>query len=155
MKLVSGTYESPIGTIHFTLQGGAIAALGFHERFARGERADDGDTRALVARLDRYFAGDLAAFDGARVAARGTAFQERVWSALRAIQPGETRSYAELAAAIGAPSAVRAVGAANGKNPVSLIVPCHRVIGKDGTLTGYAGGLDRKRWLLAHEGVRG
>jgi methylated-DNA-[protein]-cysteine S-methyltransferase len=83
----------------------------------------------------------------------GTDFQRTVWKALRAIPAGETRTYGQLAAAIGSPRAVRAAGLANGQNPVAVIVPCHRVIGANGTLTGYAGGLARKRWLLAHEGV--
>ena len=83
----------------------------------------------------------------------GTAFQKAVWAALRAIPAGETRSYSQLAAAIGSPKAVRAAGLANGQNPIAVVVPCHRVIGANGTLTGYAGGLERKRWLLAHEGA--
>ncbi|MCB1636104.1 MAG: methylated-DNA--[protein]-cysteine S-methyltransferase, partial [Xanthomonadales bacterium] len=91
------------------------------------------------------------ALDALPVRTAGTAFQREVWSALRQIPRGETRSYAQLATTIGRPSAVRAVAAANGANPISLIVPCHRVIGSDGSLTGYAGGLARKGWLLRHE----
>jgi methylated-DNA-[protein]-cysteine S-methyltransferase len=98
-----------------------------------------------------YFDGDVRALDALPVKTQGTAFQSEVWAALRAIPVGQTRSYGQLAAAIGRPSAVRAVGLANGSNPVGVIVPCHRVIGANGTLTGYAGGLERKRWLLAHE----
>ena len=104
---------------------------------------------ALVA----YLGGDLGALDAVAVDTGGTDFQRRVWAALRRIPPGETTSYGALAAALGRPSATRAVGAANGRNPVSLIVPCHRVIGADGSLTGYAWGVERKRWLLAHEGA--
>ncbi|QDH72576.1 methylated-DNA--[protein]-cysteine S-methyltransferase [Brevundimonas sp. M20] len=100
-----------------------------------------------------YFSGDLSALDGLAVKTGGTDFQKSVWAALRAIPAGQTRTYGQLAAAIGSPKAVRAAGLANGQNPVALIVPCHRVIGANGTLTGYAGGLERKRWLLAHEGV--
>ena len=100
-----------------------------------------------------YFDGDLRGLDGLTVKTGGTAFQRAVWAALRAIPAGETRSYGQLAAAVGAPKAVRAAGLANGQNPVAVIVPCHRVIGANGTLTGYAGGLERKQWLLAHEGV--
>ncbi len=103
--------------------------------------------------VEAYFAGDIRALDGLAVRTAGTDFQRAVWAALRAIPAGETRSYGQLAAAVGAPRAVRAAGLANGQNPVAVIVPCHRVIGANGTLTGYAGGLERKRWLLAHEGV--
>ena len=114
-------------------------------------------TLAAVARLERYFAGDLAALEEQRVLPHGTAFQRRVWTALRAIPAGTTLGYGELAARLGSPNSSRAVGAANGANPVSLFVPCHRVIAADGSLHGYGGGLERKRWLLAHEGatVRG
>jgi methylated-DNA-[protein]-cysteine S-methyltransferase len=100
-----------------------------------------------------YFAGDLDALDRIPVATVGTAFQRKVWAALRAIPAGETRSYGQLAAAIGAPNAMRAVGLANGQNPIAIVVPCHRVIGADGSLTGFGGGLPRKRWLLTHEGA--
>jgi methylated-DNA-[protein]-cysteine S-methyltransferase len=106
----------------------------------------------LTRAIDAYFAGDLTAIDRLPVEAAGTPFQRGVWSALRTIACGTTISYAELARRIGRPSAVRAVGLANGSNPVSIVVPCHRVIGSNGTLTGYGGGLERKRWLLTHEG---
>jgi len=102
-----------------------------------------------------YFGGDAKALEGLAVRTNGTAFQREVWAALRTIPAGETRTYGQLAAAIGRPKAVRAAGLANGQNPIALIVPCHRVIGANGTLTGYAGGLERKRWLLAHEARRG
>ncbi|HEV7229015.1 methylated-DNA--[protein]-cysteine S-methyltransferase [Brevundimonas sp.] len=101
-----------------------------------------------------YFAGDLTALDGLEVKTKGTAFQREVWAALRRIPAGATVSYGQLAQAIGRPKAVRAVGLANGGNPVGVIVPCHRVIGANGTLTGYAGGVERKRALLEHEGIR-
>lgn len=100
-----------------------------------------------------YFDGDASALDGLDWAASGTPFQLKVWETLCTIPAGETLSYAGLAERIGRPSAVRAVGLANGANPISLVVPCHRVIGADGSLTGYGGGLPRKRWLLAHEGA--
>jgi len=103
--------------------------------------------------LDAYFAGDLAQLDGIECRTGGTAFQRAVWAALRTIRPGRTMSYGALAAALGVPKAVRAVGLANGANPISVVVPCHRVIGANGSLTGYGGGLERKRWLLAHEGA--
>lgn len=112
-------------------------------------RVPEAVRRALVA----YFGGEARALDGLAWRAAGTAFQLTVWEALCAIPVGETLSYAALAERIGRPSAVRAVGLANGANPISLVVPCHRVIGADGSLTGYGGGLPRKRWLLAHEGA--
>ncbi len=110
--------------------------------------------RASAARraLDAYFEGDLDALLQAPVAANGTHFQSEVWTALREIPAGATLSYGALAMRIGRPKAVRAVGLANGANPIALFVPCHRVIGADASLTGYGGGLNRKRWLLAHEG---
>ncbi len=107
--------------------------------------------KGVAAALAAYFAGDMAALDGLQVHSGGTDFQRAVWAALRTIPAGETWSYQRLAGAIGRETAMRAVGAANGANPVAIIVPCHRVIGANGTLTGYAGGLERKQWLLAHE----
>ncbi|WHZ24881.1 MAG: Methylated-DNA--protein-cysteine methyltransferase [Nitrospira sp.] len=98
-----------------------------------------------------YFDGDLHAIDSLPTATEGTPFQKRVWHALRHIPVGHTLSYGELAKRIGRPAAVRAVGLANGANPIGIVVPCHRVIGADGSLTGYGGGLERKRWLLNHE----
>ena len=101
--------------------------------------------------LRAYFDGELTAIDGLKVATGGTPFQKSVWKALRAIPCGETITYAVLAERVGRPKAVRAAGHANGDNPISVVVPCHRVIGTNGSLTGYGGGIERKRWLLAHE----
>jgi methylated-DNA-[protein]-cysteine S-methyltransferase len=103
--------------------------------------------------LEAYFAGALEAIVEVPVAMAGTSFQRSVWAALRTIRCGETTSYGRLAAMLGRPKAMRAVGMANGSNPVSIIVPCHRVIGADSSLTGYGGGVERKRWLLQHEGA--
>jgi methylated-DNA-[protein]-cysteine S-methyltransferase len=100
-----------------------------------------------------YFDGDLASLSAIACATGGTPFQRAVWAGLRAIPPGATLSYGALAKSLGKPAAMRAVGLANGANPISLVIPCHRVIGADGSLTGYAGGMERKRWLLRHEGV--
>ncbi len=111
---------------------------------------DDGAFTALRTQLAEYFAGTRTQFD-LPLAATGTAFQHAVWSALRRIGYARTVSYADIAAELGSPTAVRAVGGANGRNPISIIVPCHRVIGADGSLTGYAGGVAAKRWLLEHE----
>lgn len=105
--------------------------------------------------LESYFAGELTAIDAIKVETGGTEFQKKVWKALRAIPAGATQSYAQLAARIGHKAAVRATGAANGANPISIVVPCHRLIGSDGTLVQYSGGLERERWLLRHEGVAG
>jgi methylated-DNA-[protein]-cysteine S-methyltransferase len=109
------------------------------------------DPGGLSSALRAYFGGDLAAIDTSPVATGGTAFQREVWHALRKIPCGETLSYGALAQRIGRAAAVRAVGLANGANPVGVVVPCHRVIGANGSLTGYGGGMERKRWLLAHE----
>jgi methylated-DNA-[protein]-cysteine S-methyltransferase len=110
------------------------------------------DPAGAAGMLRDYFAGDVHALERVAVEMNGTRFQQQVWAALRQVKPGRTASYADIARAIAAPSAVRAVGAANGANPVAVIVPCHRIIGSGGSLTGYGGGLDRKRWLLQHEG---
>ncbi len=111
------------------------------------------DSAGHIAALRAYFAGDGTAIDGLPVETAGTQFQRTVWQALREIPCGQTIAYAQLAERIGRPAAVRAVGLANGANPVSIVVPCHRVIAANGSLTGYGGGLERKRWLLAHEGA--
>jgi methylated-DNA-[protein]-cysteine S-methyltransferase len=152
------TLDSPIGRITAGVRDGVLCAMAVGEHWARLARrlasaplvpADD--AAGVAAAVRRYFAGDVDAIASLPVAPDGTAFQRAVWAALREIPAGETRSYGDIARAIGAPTAVRAVGAANGANPIWLVVPCHRVIGADGSLTGYGGGLDRKRWLLAHE----
>jgi methylated-DNA-[protein]-cysteine S-methyltransferase len=104
--------------------------------------------------LQRYFAGKLQAIDAIPVQTGGTPFQSNVWRALRTIPVGTTLSYGRMAGQLECPLAVRAVGFANGSNPISIVIPCHRLIGADGSLTGYGGGLERKRWLLEHEGVR-
>lgn len=110
--------------------------------------------KAIHEAFSAYFAGEVRALGKVRWTTGGTDFQRTVWRALCDIPAGQTESYGALAARIGAPSAVRAVGLANGANPVGLVAPCHRVIGANGTLTGYGGGLERKRWLLTHEGAR-
>jgi methylated-DNA-[protein]-cysteine S-methyltransferase len=111
------------------------------------------DPHGLSRAIGGYFAGDLSAIARLPTATGGTDFQRAVWRALREIPCGTTWSYARLARRIGHPTAVRAVGLANGANPISIVVPCHRVIGSDGSPTGYGGGIERKRWLLAHEGA--
>jgi methylated-DNA-[protein]-cysteine S-methyltransferase len=123
----------------------------FHRRFGDAEVVEGEDRFSHRAALVRYFDGEPAALDTIPVAFTGTPFQLQVWKALRSIAAGTTMSYGALAQRIGRPKAVRAVGLANGSNPIGLVVPCHRVVGSDGSLTGYGGGLPRKRWLLAHE----
>jgi methylated-DNA-[protein]-cysteine S-methyltransferase len=156
---------TPVGEVLLVTDGeGAVRALDFADyedrmrrllaRHAPGAGIVEGRAPETVRHaVEAWFDGDLTALDRLTVRTGGTAFQRNVWAALRAIPAGETRSYGQLAAAIGAPRAVRAAGLANGQNPVAVIVPCHRVIGANGTLTGYAGGLERKRWLLRHEGA--
>jgi methylated-DNA-[protein]-cysteine S-methyltransferase len=124
------------------------------ERYYPGVRIDfepAGDPNRLSTALRAYFAGDLHAIDALPAESAGTAFQREVWRALRQVPCGTTISYGELARRIGRPDAVRAVGLANGANPIGVVVPCHRVIGANGSLTGYGGGIERKRWLLDHE----
>ena len=155
-------FLSPIGTIRLVHDGRALRALEFQDcddRLHRLLRCHYGAYRledatapgAFRLALEAYFGGDLHAIDDLPVETGGTPFQKEVWRALRTIPAGETISYGVQAQRIGKPKAVRAVGLANGANPVGIVVPCHRVIGANGALTGYGGGLGRKRWLLAHE----
>jgi methylated-DNA-[protein]-cysteine S-methyltransferase len=150
-------HQSPVGALLITLERGMLSGLNM--ALQQGKPApspkpewqrDDKALRVACEQLDAYFHGDLRTFD-LPLHMAGTPFQKQVWQGLLTIPYGTTISYAELARRIGRPGASRAVGAANGRNPIGIIVPCHRVIGADGTLTGYGGGLDRKEWLLAHE----
>ena len=124
------------------------------ERYFKGCELRDAPLRGLCEAFEAYFDGEAARLDTVEASPRGTTFQEEVWRALREIPAGGIESYAALSERIGRPQAVRAVARANALNPVPLVVPCHRVIGKDGSLTGFGGGLDRKAWLLKHEGAR-
>ena len=163
MHLQLECYLSPIGEIILVSdERGALRSLDFADYRARMERLlrahygsyqieESPNRYGHGAALDAYFAGDLSAFDGGQFATGGTAFQRDVWSALREIPAGTTVSYGALATRMGRPGSARAVGTANRENPIGIVVPCHRVIGANGQLTGYAGGLERKRWLLAHE----
>ena len=141
--------ETPIGPLTLEADENAVTAI----RFSAGGAQDASPLLdAAEAQLREYFAGARRTFD-LPLAPHGTAFQQRVWAALRTIPSGETRTYGELAAAIDSPNASLAVGMANHRNPIPIIIPCHRVIGANGTLTGYAGGLEIKRRLLALEGI--
>ena len=156
--------DSPVGPLTLAIRGVRLCLLHFgadrRNVSATLERWYPGEASAKLAaadevleRLASYFDGHITALDGIDVGLNGTPFQRRVWEALRGVPAGTTASYGEIARRIAAPAAVRAVGAANGANPVAIVVPCHRIIGSSGSLTGYGGGLERKQWLLRHEGV--
>jgi methylated-DNA-[protein]-cysteine S-methyltransferase len=167
--LYADRLESAIGTLLLIHdREGHVRALDFHDfeprmrrllRFHYGAEGNDFaiEERAAPTAIRRaisdYFLGDLCAIDSIPVTTGGTSFQREVWAALRTIQAGTTLSYGALARRLGRPKSVRAVGLANAANPVAIVVPCHRVIGTDGSLTGYGGGISRKRWLLVHEGI--
>jgi methylated-DNA-[protein]-cysteine S-methyltransferase len=157
--------STPIGDLAIaTSEAGRLRFVGFFEGHPRMESVlanlPGGDVAfrraknpgGATAALAAYFEGELGAIDDLAVEFVGSPFQVRVWKALCEIPRGETRSYGDIARRIGNPRGVRAVGLANGRNPVGIVVPCHRVIGANGTLTGYGGGVERKRWLLRHEG---
>lgn len=166
MHLLVDHYPSPIGKIVLVYDRDehvrALDFSDFRERMERllkehyGAYTLEPETmpKALRAALDAYFAGDLRALDSLQVSTAGTPFQREVWRALRTIPAGSPTSYGVLAAQLGRPGSARAVGSANRKNPVAIVVPCHRVIGSQGTLVGYAGGMNRKRWLLEHEAAQ-
>ena len=148
--MISALHDSPVGPLTLVSNGRALTHLEFEGARHPAPDAPRGADKILdKARreLDAYFAGKLRAFT-VPVAPKGTPFQERVWAALLTIPYGKTRSYGEQAAAIGSPNASRAVGLANGRNPIAIIIPCHRVIGANGSLTGYGGGMARKKLLL-------
>lgn len=155
---------TPIGDMVIIAHDGVLLLLEFDdakERYMRDMRARYGDIAltphdnpfGFTAIMHRYFAGDIQAIDGLKTDGGGTAFENQVWALLKQIPVGTTRSYGDLARALGDINLSRAVGTANGKNPIAIVVPCHRVIGADGSMTGYAGGLTRKEWLLRHEGA--
>jgi methylated-DNA-[protein]-cysteine S-methyltransferase len=131
-----------------------VSMAGLIRRHCGSVVPEPGGAPNNVKRLLRsYFDGDIGCLSTIEWRTAGTSFQQSVWAALTTIPPGETRSYGALAAQVGCPKSVRAIGRANGANPISVVVPCHRVIGTDGSLTGYGGGVERKRWLLNHEGA--
>lgn len=162
MNLKLEKIESPIGSILIAHDGEQICSLEFAdcedrmrqmlERHFKGAELEPTKERSKFGQaLAYYFKGEIKAIDDLPVATLGTPFQRRAWAALRRIPAGKTRSYGDQARAIRAPNAARAVGLANHLNPIGIVVPCHRVRGADGSLTGYAGGLERKRWLIDHE----
>lgn len=164
MHFLTDEIPSALGAIVIAVREGRLCSLDYGDcrgrmlaslahRYGAIRARSARDPFGLSRRIRAYLDGDLGAIDGIPVDTGGTAFQQKVWTALRRIPAGTTITYGDLAREIGRPSAVRAAAAANGRNPIAIVVPCHRVVGKDGRLTGYAGGLSRKRWLLAHEGV--
>ncbi len=150
--IAAAEVESPVGKLVLLASEAGLCGLYFRHRIEGAARGAHPVLEAAERQLGEYFAGDRAAFD-LPLDSGGTEFQRAVWAQLRAIPFGETRSYGGLATALGKPGAMRAVGLANGANPISIIVPCHRVVGADGSLTGFGGGLEIKRKLLEHEGA--
>ena len=165
MELRIADVPSPIGTIRMVARpNGVLCSIDFTDNWRSSRKRLEGrfgkftlkknrSVSGHVARLKKYLAGDVRAFDRLKVDPGGSMFQRKVWTALRKVPAGKTISYGALAERVGMPGAARAVGAANRTNPIPIIIPCHRVIGADGSLTGYAGGLHRKKWLLRHEGA--
>jgi O-6-methylguanine DNA methyltransferase len=157
-------FESPVGIIYVITDKKSLRAVDFssyEERMHRLLKRHYGEytlhpnqkSNDAASRLKAYFSGDIRAIEGIPTATNGTDFQKAVWAALCTIPAGTTLSYGALAAKIGRPKASRAIGLANGSNPIGIFVPCHRVIGSNHSLTGYGGGIERKKWLLQHEGV--
>lgn len=156
-------FDSPIGTILIVVDGEQLCSLDFADyeqrmmtllqrRYGPIHLTRSIDPCSFSSRMRDYFAGDYRSLDAISVSTGGTAFQQQVWSMLRTIPPGTTINYGEIAAKLGRPTAYRAVGGANALNPIPIVLPCHRVVGADASLTGYGGGIERKRWLLRHEG---
>jgi len=179
MQIRTAEITTPIGRLRVVARGNTLCELEFVTRgrataaaasrakkkaaaTAAATRADGGKrkpdavpdlggTHPVMRRLHAYFEGDITALDDIAVEPEGTTFERRVWRELRRIRPGEPITYGELARRAGAPGAARAAGAACGRNPIAIVIPCHRVVGANGSLTGYGGGIERKRWLLRHE----
>jgi methylated-DNA-[protein]-cysteine S-methyltransferase len=164
MKLEMDSFQSPLGQVILVARESELVFVDFEGNEKRMRRLLEARFGAyqlekaslldFKSKLEAYFAGDCDAVNDLKVSTGGTEFQARVWQALREIPSGQTMTYGALAAKLDKPGASRAVGMINGLNPISIVLPCHRVIGANGTLTGYAGGLDRKKWLLEHEGVK-
>ena len=165
IELCIDRIKSAIGEILLVADGERLGALDYADyedrmltllrrHYGAFQLRDAVNPHGLSRQLQAYLAGDLDCLNAIRVDTGGTPFQQQVWTALRAIPPGTTCTYATLATQLGRPQAARAVGMANGQNPLAIVVPCHRLVGVNGALTGYAGGLERKQWLLEHEGVR-
>ena len=154
LNLLEDTIDTPLGPLWVICdEQFRLRAVEWDQHRAQGyQRIANKNPGGLSDKLSEYFAGNLSIIDTLETATAGTPFQREVWQALRTIPCGQVMHYGQLAEQLGRPGAARAVGAANGSNPVSIVVPCHRVIGRNGTMTGYAGGVQRKEWLLRHEG---
>ncbi len=163
-ELLTDQIESPVGTLFLIVAGASLCALDFagyaarmhkllHAHYGAVTLKQVDDPHGFSSRIRAYLGGELQSLAAIPVSAAGTPFQQQVWAALRTIPPGSVTTYGTLAAQIGRPTASRAVGMTNSLNPIAIVVPCHRVVGANATLTGYAGGLERKQWLLQHEGV--
>lgn len=157
--------HTPVDALTLAARNGRLCLLHFGSRETPARQAlnrwypgeiitHGADPAGAATALAKYFSGQLDALDALEVELNGTAFQQRVWHALRMVHAGHTASYSDIALRVGSPAAVRAVGAANGANPIAIVIPCHRIIGSNGSLTGYGGGLPRKEWLLRHERCR-
>jgi methylated-DNA-[protein]-cysteine S-methyltransferase len=155
--------DSPIGTILIVVDGERLCSLDYSDyeqrmltllqhRYGPIHPVRTADPHGISSRIRAYFAGDYRCLDAIPVNTGGTSFQQEVWSALRTIPPGTTMTYGNLAEKLGRPTAYRAVGGANALNPISIVLPCHRLVGANASLTGYGGGIERKQWLLRHEG---
>lgn len=164
MKLFIDKIDSAIGQILLISDGESLCALDYvgyenrmmmllRRRFPNFQLRDTVNPQGFSSQIRAYLAGDLGCINSIPVSLGGTSFQQQVWSALRTIPPGTVSTYGELAAKLGKPAASRAVGMTNALNPIAIVVPCHRLVAVNGALTGYAGGLKRKQWLLRHEGV--
>jgi methylated-DNA-[protein]-cysteine S-methyltransferase len=164
MKLLLDRFESVLGNILLVSDGERLCAMDYADyehrmlrllrrHYSEFQLREASNPQGFSSVIRAYFAGDLACINRIPVHTGGTAFQQQVWAALRAIPLGRTFTYGELANKLGKPAAYRAVGMTNALNPIAIVVPCHRLVGANGALTGYAGGLERKRWLLQHEGV--
>ena len=144
--------KTPLGTLELKGDASGLAAAHFFESEFPTSETIPSELQAVIAQLIEYFEGRRTRFD-LKLAPNGTEFQKKVWNQLQDIPFGKTVSYQQMANQLGDPKVIRAAASANGKNPIAIIIPCHRVIGSDGSLTGYAGGLHRKKWLLEHEGL--
>ena len=164
VELCIDRFESVLGTLLIVADGRRLCALDYADaegrmslllqrRYGEYRLSEVADPNGFSSQIQAYFDSDIRAIDTIPISLGGTDFQQQVWIALRTIPPGSVLSYGQLAAKLGQPDAYRAVGMSNALNPIVIVVPCHRLIGVNGTLTGYAGGLERKRWLLQHEGV--
>lgn len=144
-------YNSPVGILKIGCKADNLVEISFAKEIGKDSSAPSQTALTCKAQLEKYFAGELYEFDLPIAFEKGTPFQQSAWKALLSVPYGQTRCYADMAQLVGKPKAVRAIGGANNKNPIAIVIPCHRIIGKNGKLVGYASGVDKKEWLLQHE----